>query len=309
MTTYTTSHLDVRFLVAYADKRRTTKESVRFLTSWADTGLQLRFTSVFATAMGFAAQPSLSARPLLAWSAGPMTVLKEVFPYNISFNSISALTFEDDVVSVDSGVSQRVSRWDQPLLEFDVGYGVRTLEQLHALIRFYRVSRGRQYGFLFYDPLDFRTTTAVNIEARNPPPPGFTDQQFGIGNGTQTLFQLTKTYQPVDSGSPPAVRPIYKPITGGTFIDSGRNPQTAYPVRVGINGVEQLSGWSVDYTTGLLTFSSAPANGALLTWGGEFYVPVAFNTKRLPVTLEEYGIGGATDVKLIELRFPDAVAP
>lgn len=46
----------------------------------------------------------------------------------------------------------------------------------------------------------------------------------------------------------------------------------------------------------------APLVGQEITAGFEFWVPVRFDTDRLPVSLEEYGVGGAADVKLIEIR-------
>ena len=46
----------------------------------------------------------------------------------------------------------------------------------------------------------------------------------------------------------------------------------------------------------------APKTGQVVTAGFEFYVPVRFDTDRLPVSIEEYGIGGAADVKLVEVR-------
>ena len=232
---------------------------------------------------------------------------RELFPYNISYDSISAATFASDVIVVDSGASTRISRWDQPLLEFDVGFAVRTMEQLHTLIGFFRAMRGRQYGFLFYDPLDHTSSTAVAVEAREAPPPQFTDQVIGEGNGSIFQFQLIKTYSG-PAGTVTSSRPICKPIQGGYFIDQAR--PLAYPVTIGVNGVQVLSGWSVDYDTGIVTFSGSGTTGPVgtITAGFEFFVPVAFNTDRLPISLQYYGVGEATEVKLIELR-PSESAP
>lgn len=57
----------------------------------------------------------------------------------------------------------------------------------------------------------------------------------------------------------------------------------------------------------VITQHPAPPVNSVIRAGFEFYVPVRFDTDRLPVTLEEYGIGGAADVKLIELRPSDAL--
>src|SRR4029453_17117387 len=84
-----------------------------------------------------------------------------------------------------------------------------------------------------------------------------TGQLLGTGDGTQTEFQLLKHYP---SGSVIEVRTISKPVAG--------------TVKVYLDGVEQLSGWSVDTTTGLVTFSTAPAAGVEVTADFEFDVPV-----------------------------------
>ena len=292
-----------RFLTAWGPyNRNVSSASVRFLTSWNDTAVEIRFTLTYVEVLA-------THLPDLSWggaSTGGFDAMfkEELFPYNISFDSISAATFADDVVVVDLGVSQRTSRWDQPLLEFDVGYGVRTMEQLGALIAFFRAVRGRQYGFLYYDPIDHTSSVATETDARTTPAITCNDQDIGVGDGSTTVFQLIKTYAS-PTGLITSQRPICKPIPGGYSFGVYR--AAAQPVMIGFNGANQASGWSVDYTTGLVTFASPPTSGVLITAGYEFFVPVAFNTPRLPVSLQYYGVGQATEVKLIELRPAEAV--
>src|SRR4029434_7682253 len=57
-----------------------------------------------------------------------------------------------------------------------------------------------------------------------------------------TQFQLVKHYP---SGGVIEVRTITKPVPG--------------TVKVYLEGIQQLSGWSVDATTGLVTFGTLPA--------------------------------------------------
>ena len=296
------SSASARFLTARGPyEKRVSEANARFLTSWNDTAVEIRFSATYIEVLA-------TKLPDFSWggaSTGGFDAMfkSELFPYNISFDSISAATFADDVVVVNSGVSQRTSRWDQPLLEFDVGYGVRTMEQLGALISFFRAVRGRMYGFLYYDPIDHTSSVATAIDARAPPAINCNDQSIGVGDGTTKVFQLTKTYQS-PTGLLTSLRPICKPIPGGYDFSVYRPP--ASPVMIGLNGVNQSTGWTVDYTTGLVTFASPPSADVLITAGYEFFVPVAFNTPRLPVSLQYYGIGQATEVKLIELRPAEA---
>jgi len=71
---------------------------------------------------------------------------------------------------------------------------------------------------------------------------------------------------------------------------------------VAIDGVEATSGWSVDTTTGIVTFTSAPAAGATITVGFEFDVPVRFDTDTLDITLDIERLGSITSIPLLEIR-------
>lgn len=304
----------------------------------------------------------------------------EVFPYDISFNSVGTTTFQTDVTVVSNGYDQRVAQWTQPLMQYDISYGVRTMEDLHGLIAFFRAMQGKKNGFLYYDHMDHSSTLATSLEARKAPAISPTDQLIGTGDGATTQFQLIKTYP--TPGNHTSVRPIYKPnaetvqiaLNGkpiNTFsVDASTGIITLYsplsflnipaatlskapysPWRVTadanrFNGLTagarvQMSGWTntVNNTTATtelrvssvaadgswFEFSSpsgfglaegptagvsvsvypAPDVGVKITAGYEFFVPVRFDTDTLPTSLQEYGVGNASNVKLIELRKSD----
>lgn len=73
-------------------------------------------------------------------------------------------------------------------------------------------------------------------------------------------------------------------------------------MRVALAGAEQVSGWSVDATTGIITFAAAPASGVLVTAGFEFDVPVRFDTDRLDVTWDLDRLGSIASIPLVEVR-------
>jgi len=104
-------------------------------------------------------------------------------------------------------------------------------------------------------------------------------------NGTATLYQLTKRYT---SGAQSWTRAITKPVAG--------------TVTIALNGTSQASGWSVSTTTGLITFTTAPAAGVAITAGFEFDVPVRFDTDALDVTLDLERLGSITSILLVEIR-------
>ena len=69
-----------------------------------------------------------------------------------------------------------------------------------------------------------------------------------------------------------------------------------------LNGVEQMTGWSVDITTGSVTFNAAPGAGVAISAGFEFDVPVRFDTDTLDVTLDIERLGSITSIPLLEIR-------
>ncbi len=73
-------------------------------------------------------------------------------------------------------------------------------------------------------------------------------------------------------------------------------------VRIALAGVEQPSGWSVDTTTGIVSFGAALGSGVAITAGFEFDVPVRFDTDALDVTLDLERLGSITSIPLLEIR-------
>jgi hypothetical protein len=100
-----------------------------------------------------------------------------------------------------------------------------------------------------------------------------------------TQFQLVKHYP---SGSVIEVRTITKPVAG--------------TVQVYLDGIEQASGWSIDTTTGLVTFSMPPALGVEVTADFEFDVPVRFDTDHMAVTIESYRLHAWQQIPIVEVR-------
>lgn len=110
---------------------------------------------------------------------------------------------------------------------------------------------------------------------------------LGSGDGARTNYPLQKTYGGVHA---PYVRPIAKPVSGS--------------IRVAIDGVELLSGWSCDTTVGVIAFEPAhvPGPGAEVTAGFLFDVPVRFDTDYLEVDLSAFAAGVIPKIPVIEIR-------
>lgn len=191
------------------------------------------------------------------------------FPPDISYGSSGGPEYTTDIVISSSGHEQRNVNWSQARLRYNVAKGVKTASQLSNLIAFFRARKGRAYGFRFKDWSDFRAVGEV----------------LGTGDGSTTEFQLVKRYV---SGGVQETRSITKPVAG--------------TVSVYKNAVLQNSGVSVNMNTGVVTFTTAPANGQSITANFEFDVPVRFDTDRLAATMDSYGTHSWEDIPLVEIR-------
>jgi uncharacterized protein (TIGR02217 family) len=200
------------------------------------------------------------------------------FPLDVSLNGRGGPERRTEIVTLGSNRESRNARWAHSRRRYEAGYGVKTLAQLAEVIAFFEERRGRLYGFRWRDRADFASCA-----------PGATigpgDQQIGSGDGVQRVFQLTKTYGGVFA---PYIRSISKPVAGS--------------VRIAVNGVERTgSQFSVDGTTGLVTFGAAPPSGATVTAGFHFDVPVRFDTDYLEIDMQAFEAGAIPKIPILEV--------
>jgi hypothetical protein len=76
------------------------------------------------------------------------------FPIALGREATAEPAFSTQIVTGAGGAEQRNSDWADARLRFDVGAGVRSEEDVHALIAFFRARRGAAVGFRFEDPFD-----------------------------------------------------------------------------------------------------------------------------------------------------------
>lgn len=205
--------------------------------------------------------------------------INERFPEDIGYGSSGGPAYNTSVVVARSGKEQRNANWSFPRCEFDVASGVKEMDELERLLDMFHIAVGKAHTFRFKDHSDYKSCKLAND-------PNFDDQQIGAGDGSTKVFQLYKIY--TFGTYTRRSRKITKPVIG--------------TVSIGIDGTEQpTSNYSVDYTTGEITFDSAPSDGAKVTAGYEFDVEARFDTDSLPINLEDYN-NGSVDVPVIEVK-------
>ena len=112
------------------------------------------------------------------------------------------------------------------------------LQEIQSLIAFFNSRQGSFDNFLYSDPSD-NTVTA---------------QGFGTGDGVTTAFQLCRSF----GGN---VEPVMS-LNGAPSIYIG--------------GVLKTAGTGYTVSNGMVTFTSAPAAAATLTWTGAYYYRCRF---------------------------------
>jgi uncharacterized protein (TIGR02217 family) len=202
------------------------------------------------------------------------------FPTSLSFGSVGGPERRTDVVQLANGFEERNTPWAHSRRRYDAGLGMRSLDDVEELIAFFEARQGQLYAFRWKDWTDFKSCT-VHADIT------FTDQTIAIGDGQTTVFSLMKTYQ---SGLQSYARPIKKPVLG--------------TVKMGLAGaqVQEAVDYSIDLTTGEVTFASPPDDGIPITAGFEFDVPVRFDTDRLQISVESFKAGAVPNVPIVEVR-------
>ena len=207
--------------------------------------------------------------------------IEQRFPTKIFAGTEAAVGYNTDVVELQSGHEQRTANWTNELRYYDVTKAIQSeIEYLEVLHFFITIGKGRANGFRFKDLADYQVPDHFNPD----------NAVLGTGDGTEDQYQLIKTY---NYNGTTHSRTITKPVSGS--------------IRIYIDGVGKLQGdatygWSVDTTTGLVTFATpANLNGKVITAAFDFDVPVRFEQDRLTSSWVTYK-AFRTKISLVEIR-------
>jgi uncharacterized protein (TIGR02217 family) len=221
------------------------------------------------------------------------------FPRAIGYKAIGGPGFSTQVNQGFSGQEQRNRNWAFSKGKWSIDLQTPPPDQfsgarqgfIDLINSFFLAVGGKADAFRLYDHRDNQWTTA---------------QALGVGNGTQTQFQLTKSYL---IGARTYMRTITKPIWS-TITDYQGNA-LANSVTIALNGTP-TSAFTLDPTTGIVTMSSAPGAGVAVTSpSGKFHFPVRFDTDYLPMQVDESYISGGEGiislhgVELVEVPPPN----
>ncbi|YBV98110.1 DUF2460 domain-containing protein [Phyllobacteriaceae bacterium JZ32] len=195
------------------------------------------------------------------------------FPLGVSFGATGGPEWRNEIVTLTSGHEKRNARWAQSRRHFDAGTGLRSLQDLREVLAFFEARHGSLHAFRFRDPFDH---VAEN-------------ELIGTGDGRTADFQLFRRY---GEGHATHVRSITKPVAGS--------------VSIAVGGVEMTEGeaFTLDSLTGIVTFTpqTIPPDGASITAGFVFDVPVRFDTDRLTASIASFQAGEIPSIPIIEVK-------
>ncbi len=154
-------------------------------------------------------------------------------------------------VGLRSGIVRRNPQRARPHYKFAVIYKNLNAEDHAAVLQAFNACMAGVDSFRLKDWSDFTATDELLAVA---------------GTGSAQTLQLTKTYS---FGSRSIARPIKKPVAGTVHMTQDGSPLSA----------------SIDYTTGLVTFTAG--SGDLIRWSGEFDVPVMFSDDELAFAIND----------------------
>lgn len=198
-----------------------------------------------------------------------------VFPLSLSFGVRGGPQRVTQIATAVSGHEQRNTKLFQSRRRYDAGAGIKSTADLETLIAFFEARMGQLYGFLFRDPIDYKSCALKDsISAA--------DQIVGEGDGTQTRFYAVKNYNDTAGNYARVI----------TFPD----PQSLL-----VNVDDSPADFTFDEPAGQIVMATPPPVGSVITAGFEFYTPVRFDAPGLDISLETFGAGQAVNIPLIEV--------
>lgn len=193
----------------------------------------------------------------------PQPFLDISFPPFVARGATGGPGFSTSIVTLGSGAEQRNILWANSRGKWNISTGIRSREEMLAVIAHFHVVKGRGYSFRFKDWNDYDAADTTMVEV------------------SPTVWQLVKRY---NVGGYEHIRTITKPVLGTVAIKIGGSPVTPS---------------SIDYQTGQLTFGSAPGTAPTATF--QFDVPVRFDTDSLPVQANAWDLQIVSAIDLVEV--------
>lgn len=197
-----------------------------------------------------------------------MAFLEIEFPRVLALMATGGPGYYTTINAGFSGYEQREQNWAASRRQYTVSFEHKPLALWQAFEAMFHAARGMANGWRLFDPGDYIGQ----------------GQYQATGDGTTKVFQMQKTYEfPISEYE--VIIPIQKPIT--SLIQDYQGNALTDTVVVYLNGAPQIANpgyvpggsaaYSLDETTGVITFVTAPARGVVITADYQYHIPVRFD--------------------------------
>lgn len=193
-----------------------------------------------------------------------------ILPLGMSLGSSFGPMTSTHQLLTTSGKRKVNKRWSQHLQKFDIGYNVKSIEDIYVLLDIYEAVDGPFGSFLARAWNNWNTTQGLmqsgdeSFITNVDQPLINTVTGLNLGDGSTTTFQMVIEHT---AGSATALhrRDVTKPVNGSVVVALDTVGETE-----GVN-------YTINYSTGIVTWiSGAPGGAEVPTYGASFYNPVAF---------------------------------
>lgn len=202
-----------------------------------------------------------------------MSAVMVVFPLALDEGATAEPEFPVNIGESSEGREVRQIKSARSRKKWEVSLTFRKKSDQKKIRNFYIDMQGPLSSFLLLDLADYESDGV---------------QSIGTGTGVLTTFQLKKTYTNAGSSKTPQVRTITKPKQG--------------TVKIYVDGVlkTETTDYTINYTTGVVTFVSAPANTKPITAEFEFYFVARFDQNGYSETIDHADVF-SFEITLVEV--------
>ena len=191
-----------------------------------------------------------------------------VFPTlpGLQWDCVKVPTWKTIVHESVSGRETRASMMQYPTWKFELKYeflrSATAYQELQSLVGLFNICRGSWDSFLYKDPNDY----------------SIANQNIGIGDGVETDFQLVRNY--------------------AGFIEPVMNPLSNVVIKVDADVMTTPQDYLIG-STGIVSFTTPPDTGSVISWTGEYYHRCRFEKDDMEFTLFMKDLWSAKKVAFI----------